>query len=126
MQNDAKLLIYWESLLAFLRKLAYLCNIDNAILPNQQHYESIYMLEEAMEDVELDYSMDELVIRVGRCPAVAHINKSGGSLSPLFYETTKMVNETICEETPFAFELLEYKHGTGASVQRFYRKGCGI
>lgn len=88
-----------------------------------EHYKNIYTIEEALEDVEFLLSKDELDIRVKKCPAVEHMKKSGISLSPLYYEATKTVNEAICEGTPFAFELLEYDDETGASVQRFYRKG---
>ena len=43
-------------------------------------------------------------------------------VSPLFVETTRTVNEAICEGTPFAFELVEYDEQTGKSIQRFYRR----
>ena len=50
------------------------------------------------------------------------MRKNGYPVARLFHETTKTVNETFCEGTPYAFELVEYDMQTGRSVQRFYRR----
>lgn len=89
----------------------------------KDHYEKIYNIEEAIEDIEISLSEDELIIKVAKCPAVTHIKGMGMKVSPLYYETIKTINETICEGTPFAFELVEYDADTGKSIERFYRRG---
>ena len=72
--------------------------------------------------VRFDLSEDELTVHVEACPAVMHMRKHGYPVARLFHETTKTVNEAICEGTPFAAELLEYDRETGCSVQRFKRR----
>ncbi len=88
----------------------------------KKHYEEIYAKEEALESVGFSLSENDLLIRVKHCPAIEHMKKTGITISPLYYEMTKTVNETICVDTPFQFELLQYDSGTGASVERFHRK----
>lgn len=86
----------------------------------KEHFEAVYRREDAEAAFEL--SEDELVIRVPACPAVAHMRAHGYPVARLFHETTRTVNEALCEGTPFAAELAEYDPETGRSVQRFYRE----
>ncbi len=86
----------------------------------KEYFAGIYKLEGA--DCRIEASRNELVLTVPRCPAVTHIRKMGLPASPLFDETTKSVNEAICEGTPFQAELLEYDPETGRSIQRFSRR----
>ena len=72
--------------------------------------------------VQMALSPDELVLRVDACPAVAHMREHGYAVARLWVETTRTVNEALCEGTPFAAELVEYDEQTGRSVQRFYRR----
>ena len=46
----------------------------------------------------------------------------GYTVARLFVETTRTVNEALCEGTPFIAELLEYDDETGRGVQRFTRR----
>jgi hypothetical protein len=85
-----------------------------------QHTREIYAAEEAEAEVML--SENELTIRVPACPAVTHIRKLGQEPDEAFVETTRTVNEAICEGTPFVAELLAYDPETGASQQRFSRR----
>jgi hypothetical protein len=80
------------------------------------------MYETEGQQIEVDCSEDELFIRVPACPAVTHMRRNNYPVARLFYETTKTVNEAMCEGTPFAAELVEYDDETGRSVQRFYRR----
>jgi len=86
----------------------------------KEHFVGIYAIEGT--ECHIAESQDELVLTVPRCPAVSHIKKMGLPISPQFYETTKTVNEAICEGTPFRAELLEYDLETGRSVMRFTRR----
>ena len=85
-----------------------------------EYYERIYKIEGGI--VEFQSDNNELIMKVDKCPAVSHLRKSGRSVSPVFFETTKTVNEALCEGTPFSAELLQYDEKTGGSIQRFYRR----
>ena len=86
----------------------------------KEHFEKLYAVE--CGQVSIDYSDDELILNIEACPAVTHMRQHGYSVSKLFSETSNTVNRTICEETPFEFEMLEYDEEIGKSVQRFYRR----
>lgn len=85
----------------------------------KEHFEKLYATEGG--EIEIDFSEDELVLRVAACPAVMHLREHDYTVSPYFVETTKTVNEVLCEESDFVFELLEYDSETGRSILRFFR-----
>ena len=85
----------------------------------KEHWENIYKTEDGKIQIEL--SDNEMILKVSACPAVMHMRQQSYPVAELYYETTKTVNEAICEGTGFAAELLEYEAQTGRSVQRFYR-----
>ncbi len=86
----------------------------------KEYFEKIYRLENGK--IKLTCSENELLLEVEACPAVQHMRQHGSIVSSLFVETTKTVNEAICEGTPFSAELVSYDRKTGRSVQRFYRR----
>ncbi len=86
----------------------------------KEHFERIYAIEGAA--VQIDLSEDELTVRAGECPAVAHMRSHGYPIARLFVETTRTVNEALCEGTPFQAELLDYDDQTGGGTQRFTRR----
>jgi len=86
----------------------------------REHFEKIYRDENA--EIEISGDENELLIRVAACPAVMHIQKNNYLLARLFGESTRVVNETLCEDTPFFAELLNYQPETGAGTQRFARR----
>ncbi len=96
--------------------------VERGLIAIKEHYERIYAAEEASEVISFLYKEDELVIKVEKCPAMTHMRKSNITPSELYYELTKKVNETICENTGFAFELKAYDSETGASTERFFKK----
>jgi hypothetical protein len=73
-------------------------------------------------DIEIDLGEDEMVLRVAACPAVMHMKEHGYRIADMWVETTRTVNERLCDGTPYASELLEYDEQTGRSIQRFYRR----
>ncbi len=93
---------------------------ERGLVALKEHFEKIYILEGG--EYQLQFSDDEMILTVKACPAVTHMRKEGYPVAELFYETTKTVNETICEGTAFTAELVEYEPRTGRSVQRFFRK----
>jgi hypothetical protein len=95
---------------------------EKGLIAVKEHYEKIYLAEEALDSVSFKASVDELIIYIEKCPAVSHMKKSGITPSSLYHELTKTVYETVCEGTPYSFEQKSYDPDTGASVERFYRK----
>ena len=93
---------------------------EKGLLTVKEHYEKIYEIEKAVFD--MSFSHDELIIHLSASPAVMHIKASGHSVSELFCETITTVNKTICENTAYDFELLEYIEENGAYRLRFFRR----
>lgn len=85
----------------------------------KEHFERIYRSEGGMATFE--FTGDELVIRVTACPAVSHLREHNYPVARLFRETTRTVDEALCEGTGYAAELLEYDPESGRSVERFYQ-----
>ena len=85
----------------------------------KEYFEKVYQLEGGK--AHFDFFEDELKITVNACPAVTHLRKNSYPIAELFFETTRTVNETICEGTFFAAELLDYNPETGSGIQRFTR-----
>jgi hypothetical protein len=86
----------------------------------EEHFAGLYRMEGA--EPRISRTDDDLYIEIDACPAVAHMRRRGYPVARLFYETTKTVNEAICEGTPFAAELLDYDDETGRSTQHFFRR----
>ena len=86
----------------------------------KDHFEKMYRLEGGV--IHLACSDDELRLEVKACPAVTHMREKGYPVAELFVETTRTVNEALCEGTPFAAELVRYDEADGHSIQRFYRR----
>ena len=93
---------------------------ENGLIAIKEHYEEIYKIESA--EFNMKFSQNELIINVIASPAVTHIKANGHLISELFHETISTVNRTICQDTPFEFELLEYNKENGAGIQRFYKR----
>ncbi len=93
---------------------------ERGLVAMKEHIEKIYAMEGG--EININFDDSEMTVEVKTCPAVSHMRKEGYMVAELFYETTKTVNEAICEGTGFTAELVEYDHRTGRSVQRFSRK----
>jgi len=90
------------------------------LIAMKEHYERIYSIEN--QAIEIEFNEDELSIYIPACPAVTHIMAVRGKISPLFVETTRTVNEAICECTSYSYDLVEYDSKTGRSTQIFRSK----
>jgi hypothetical protein len=93
---------------------------DRGLLALSDHFAKVYHEEGA--EVRMRLTEDDLFIELDACPAVTHMRKHGYAVARLFHETTRTVNEALCESTPFAAELLDYDQETGRSVQHFHRR----
>lgn len=85
----------------------------------KEHFERIYEIEGGQ--IEIEFSEEQMTLNVKSCPAVTHMRANGYPVAELFEETSKTVNEALCEGSEFCAELVEYDVQTGQSVQRFYR-----
>ncbi len=85
----------------------------------KEHFERIYEIEGGQIEIEL--SEEQMTLKVQSCPAVMHLREKGYAVAELFVETTRTVNEALCEDSEFCAKLVEYDPQTGRSVQRFYR-----
>lgn len=86
----------------------------------REHWERIYRAEGG--EVEFTLTPDELCLRVRACPAVQHLRIHHYDVATLFIETTRTVNQVICEGTAYDAQLEEYDPLTGRSLQVFYRR----
>ncbi|MBU4212821.1 MAG: hypothetical protein KKD33_09590 [Verrucomicrobia bacterium] len=93
---------------------------EKGLVVLKDHFEAIYRLEGG--EAQFDLSEEELLIRMAACPAVRYMRANGYPVARLFCETTRTVNETLCEDTPYVAELVQYDPQTGRSVQRFSRR----
>jgi hypothetical protein len=84
----------------------------------KEYFARIYEKENA--NVAIDYSEDELIIRVYECPAVKHLQQINMPIARLFHESTKTVNETLCEDTEYVAELI-CNNDNCSCIQRFYK-----
>lgn len=94
--------------------------IEQGLPALAEYTRGVYELEGG--DIEIDLDDDQMLLRIAECPAVRHMKEHGYRVADMWVETTRTVNERLCEGTPFGFELLEYDELTGRSVQRFYRR----
>ena len=90
------------------------------LLAIKEHMEHLYRIEGG--DVRITLDEDALTVEVEACPAVAHMRASEYTVARLWRETTRTVNETLCEGTLFVAEMVDYDDETGRSVQRFHRR----
>ncbi|MCD6350732.1 MAG: hypothetical protein J7M26_01325 [Armatimonadetes bacterium] len=86
------------------------------------HFEEMYALEGGEVSVRLAEDGSELTITVHSCPAIKHMREHNYAIADSFFETTRTVNEALCEGTEFAAELVECQCGEGRCVQRFFRR----
>jgi hypothetical protein len=84
------------------------------------YFEKIYAAEKS--SVKILHTENELFIEIEKCPAIEHMKKNNVMPSPLYVETSDTVYRTLCDGTPFGFELLEYDKETGRSRMKFYRR----
>lgn len=104
--------VFYAPLTADLRR--------RGLIALREHFEKLYRIEGGQIRIRL--RDDEMTLEVSACPAVRYMRTHGQPVARLFHETTKTVNEAICEAAGFTAELVEYDAETGRSVQRFVRK----
>lgn len=82
------------------------------------HWDRVFSLEGG----EFDQCIEDgrLVLRVHRCPAVAHLEAQGYCLATHFCEHSRVVNEAVCRAAGYVCDV-EYDQAAGRCVQRFWK-----
>lgn len=84
------------------------------------YFKDIY--EEEEWTVKLRKDKNYITIEQASCPGISHIKSKGGVPIPDYIETYRTVYSTLCEDTPFEYELVFFDKETGACKQIFKRK----
>jgi len=87
----------------------------------EDHFRGVFAKEGG--GVRFHRTAVELVIYVDSCPAIRHMRERGMPVADLFFETTRTVNEGLCEGTDIEAELVSCACPEGRCIQRFRRKG---
>jgi len=86
----------------------------------REHYEQIFREEEGK--VQFKGSDTSLTITVKACPAITHMRKRGLPVARMYCETTRVMNEVMCEGSSFEAQLCNCDPERGTCEQRFRRK----
>lgn len=84
----------------------------------EEHWQRVFQLEDGAFDMERDERM--LVLRVHRCPAIAHMQAHDYPIADGYCAHTRVVNEAICRRAGYRCEV-DYDQNDGRCVQRFWR-----
>ena len=93
---------------------------EKGLIAIKEHYEKIYRIEDAKFD--MSFSPEELIIHLFASPAVMHIKSNGHRVSTLFRETVLTVNKTICRNTNYDVEMIDYNKENGGYQLQFHRR----
>jgi len=81
------------------------------------YFRDIYKAEEW--PVNITIHANSVEITQDACPAIRHIVQNGNKPCPHYRETYNTVYNTICENTPFEYDLEYFDDETGACKQHF-------
>ncbi|MBC8869500.1 MAG: hypothetical protein H8E44_08785 [Planctomycetes bacterium] len=84
----------------------------------ERHWRTVF--EKEGGQFELSYEGEELVMTVGRCPAVAFLREHEAAVTDRFCATTKIVNAAICETAGYSCSC-EHDAAARHCVQRFWK-----
>jgi hypothetical protein len=85
----------------------------------RNYLEDIYQKEEWTVSIRISGNVMEVVQEA--CPGITTIKSSGGQPCPCYVETYRTVYETLCDHTPFRYELKYFDDQTGACTQLFIK-----
>ena len=81
--------------------------------------ENTYRLEHASDAAKLTLTDDGLDVEIAYCPGVKHLRATGRTVSDQYVETTRIVMQTIADETGYRFRFDAYDPETGAAKYGF-------
>ena len=88
--------------------------------PSQLVEHWMHFLDREAGEYEIERDGDDATLSVHRCPAIAHLERSGIEPDPAFCRQTIVINETLAEGTPF--EIQTQVLGQGRCVQTIRRR----
>jgi hypothetical protein len=113
-----------EALYEYWRRIAINCYeplIDK--LSNQglealeEHWGRVFGLEGG--EYKLFYRGDTLILEVGRCPAIAHLQRKGFPIAEDFCEHTVFINRELCRQAGFETHCT-FEQAKGICRQEFW------
>ena len=115
-----------EAVDEYLRRVGTRCYADlierireHGLPALEEHLRAIFELEEA--DFELGYEGETLVLRVHRCPALSHMQKTGYAIFHDYCRHTRVVNEAMCDAAGLETST-ESDQTAMKCVQKFWKK----
>ena len=113
-----------ETLIKYLKQFAkaYYKSLNQKLKSGDKealvnYFNDIYEKESWFVDITIHENTIE--ITQDACPAISHIVQNGGQPCPCYRETYDTVYKTICENTPFEYQLEYFDDETGACKQLF-------
>ncbi len=91
------------------------------LAPLAEYMKDIYEKEEWNVKITMDDNRLEIIQQ--SCPGITQIRKAGHEPVKGYVETYETVYQTICEGTPFEYELIDFDGMTGACTQVFTKRG---
>jgi hypothetical protein len=83
-----------------------------------KHWNEIFTKESG--EFEISYEGDTLILKVNKCPAIAHLVENNQLYTTRYCETTVVVNETVCEQAGYECSC-KYEPGKARCVQKFWK-----
>jgi hypothetical protein len=87
----------------------------------EKYLNDIYKKEEWPVDIK--YEDNALVVIQDGCPGMSRIREKGYEPVKQYIETYTTIYETLCEGTPYEYDMDYFKPGNGACRQVFKRRG---
>jgi hypothetical protein len=94
--------------------------INKGLIAVKEYLEKIYKTEKS--DIHITADDRKLIAEIPKCPAIEHMKLNNIKPSAYFSETTETIYRTLCKDTPYEFELLEYEPVTGRAKMSFSRR----
>ena len=88
----------------------------------EEAFRNTFKIEEASEYLHCDRLDGQLFIRIEKCPAVEHMQRSGVEPDTMFSATTSVVWSQIAQAADLGYLMIEYDQTTGHAVHLFYEK----
>lgn len=82
-------------------------------------YWTDFFAEEPGGEVSVDLVEGQVVIEVRRCPAIAHLQKHGREIMPLYCKHCTHVSRAMCEGAGIEVEVI----GGGGACRQFFSEG---
>lgn len=94
--------------------------IDTGLTAMEEYLAEIYEKEEWPVDISL--ANDVFTVSQKACPGISHIVNKGHEPIVQYIYTYTIVYETICEGTPYEYQMENFDQKTGACRQIFRRR----